>query len=403
MSDSNRIRVSIVPQVSFAAGTPTDPAWQVLATTGQSIRDRIGYQQSQTINNDRNVQDLIRLSKSAGGGIPMELTWSPSAVTASSPAGEGLMQLITAAMAGSEDAEQSSIFGAPETVESSKTLSGSNYAANVEVGDIVRVSDSTTAADNGYYRVTVVTDTLITVAADADFASSETVTVTRAARIKNGTSEQFFSIEVARLDLDIAQVFTGCAIDGMDFNIADEAITSANFSIAGADSTFVSTPVSGGGETGNVAVFVTGAEYTDPTTSPVLDSIGVPEIRSEGAAYAAKSIQMSLLNNVSPRTQIGGLGAQSMRFGEFGASGRITAYMEDFSEMTQYANNTSTDIWLVMIDENDKGFSMSLPQVKFGDVGADVTGSNTDVLVDIAATAIKDPTELCTVRLQRWD
>ena len=101
MSDSNRIRVSIVPQESFAAGTPTDPAWQVLATTGQSIRDRIGYQQSQTINNDRNVQDLIRLSKSAGGGIPMELTWSPSAVTASSPAGEGLMQLITAAMAGS--------------------------------------------------------------------------------------------------------------------------------------------------------------------------------------------------------------------------------------------------------------------------------------------------------------
>ena len=391
MSDSNRIRVSIVPESTFGV-TPATPAFQVLATTGVSLRDRIGYQQSATINNDRNVQDLIRLSKAAGGGVPMELTWSPS--------GEGLMQLVKAAMAGAETA---AVSVAPVTTAGGDKIisraTGSFVSDGFEVGDIVRTYGSVIPGNHGYFKVTVVASGALTVEADANFAADATgdLEVVRGARIKNGTVETFFTIEVAYLDLDKARLFTGCAVDGLDFTIADQAVTTANFGFQSASSSFVNASI------GSPGIFITGATYTVPTVSPVLDAIGVPEIRSQGVAYAAKSVNMSILNNVAPRTQIGGLGAQSMRFGEFGASGRITAFHEDFTELTAYASNTATDLWLVMIDENSKGFSLSFPQVKYSDAGADVSGSNTDILLDLAATAIKDPVELITARLQRWN
>tara|TARA_R110000822_G_scaffold137399_13_gene274910 strand:- start:414 stop:1586 length:1173 start_codon:yes stop_codon:yes gene_type:complete len=390
MSDSNRIRVSIIPEVTFGVTPTSTPAFLTLATTGVSLRDRIGYQQSQTINNDRNVLDVIRLSKAAGGGVPMELTYSPT--------GEGLMSLIKAALAGTEDAEVEEVTGV--LLGSTITDSGADFVNDgVEIGDIIRTAGAALAADNGYRRVTAVAATVLT-CSEAFTGTDTGVTVTRGPRIKNGTTETTFSIEVAHLDIDKAQIFTGCVIDTMDFTVADESITTTNFTIQAAGSTFVDAPVTG---TGDTAVFMTGATYAPPSVHPVIDSIGIPEIRSGGAAYAAKSINMGFSNNASPRTQIGSLGAQSMRFGEFGATGRVTAYLEDFTELQAYAGNTSSDIWFAAIDENGKGYSMSLPKVKWSDAGADVTGSNTDVLVDLAATAVKDEVELITVRFQRWD
>jgi hypothetical protein len=392
MSDSNRIRVSIIPEVTFGVTPTSSPAFLVLATTGVTLRDRIGYQQSRTINNDRNVQDLIRLSKAAGGGIPMELTYSP--------VGEGLMRLITAAFAGTETAVATVASCTTDAAAFTITRgSGSFITDGIEVGDVIRTSGASVAGDNRFCKVTAVIALELTVEGEdgEEFeGSSGDVTVTRGARIKNGTTQTTFSIEVARLDLQIAQIFTGCVIDSLDFTIADEAITTVNFSVQSASSTFIDAAVS-------TDVFMTGATYTDPTVAPVIDSIGVPEIRSAGIPYAAKSVNMAFSNNAAPRTQIGELGAQSMRYGEFGASGRITAYLSDYAELQKYSGNISSDLWLVATDENSKGYSFSLPKVKFSDAGADVSGSNTDVLVDLAATAVKDPTELCTARLQRWD
>ena len=388
MSDSNRIRVSIVPEVTFGT-TPSNPAYLVLGTTGESLRDRVGYQQSATINNDRNVQDLLRLSKSAGGGIPMELTYSLAT--------EGLGKLLLAAMANTETAVAAHTGCTATNGAKTLTKSGGDLTSTVEVGDIVCVTLASTAANNGYYKVSAVAATTITVLATANFTGDESCTVTRAARTKNGTVENYFSIEVARLDLQVAQVFTGCAINSLDFSIADEAITTANFSVQSANSVFYTA------NNGDDDEFGAGnPTYTAAATNPVLDSLSVPEIRSGGIAYAAKSVSMTLSNNVAPRTQIGALGAQSMRFGEFNASGTISAYMSDFADLQKDADNTATDIWIALIDSADKGYSISFPQIKFSDAGADVAGSNQDVMKQLSVTAVKDPVELCTVRFQRW-
>jgi len=384
MSDSNRLRVSIVKESTFGT-TPASPSMQILPVTGQSMRDRVGYTQSNIINADRNVEELVRLSKSAAGQTPFELMFSPT--------GEALELLMAATMCSAETAAYS---------DASATLAGGDKeitttagTSNVSVGDIVYV-DSDAGSNAGYYKVTAVTGSAVTVEADANFTADATsVTMTRAARRLNGTVEDSFTIEVARLDLGKAQIFTGCVVNTLDLTVADEAIVTGTFTFEAANSTFQDSDL-------GTDQFIASATYTDATDHPVLDSLSIPEIRSAGSSFAAKQITLNINNNVAARTELGKLGAQSMRQGEFNVTGSFDAYFEDFSELQAYADNTTGAIWFALVDANSRGWSFSLPTVKFSDGGADVTGSNTDTMVSVSYQATLNDTESCTVRMQRW-
>jgi hypothetical protein len=91
-----------------------------------------------------------------------------------------------------------------------------------------------------------------------------------------------------------------------------------------------------------------------------------------------------------------------MRQGEFNVTGSFEAYFEDFAEMKAYADNTTGAMWFALIDANSRGYSFSLPTVKFSDAGADVSGSNTDTMTSVSFQATLNSTESCTVRMQRW-
>ena len=111
---------------------------------------------------------------------------------------------------------------------------------------------------------------------DANFTADSTgVSITRAARRVNGTVNESFTIEVARLDLGKAQIFTGCTVNMFDVTIADEAMVTANLTFEAATSTFQDTDL-------GTDQFIASATYTDATSHPVLDSLSIPEIRSAG-------------------------------------------------------------------------------------------------------------------------
>jgi hypothetical protein len=280
------------------------------------------------------------------------------------------------------------------TTGSSKVVTvdvGAGSNADVEVGDIVHLSGT----NAGYYKVTAKDATTITVEADANLASDSGITVTRAARRLNGTVEDSFTIEVARLDLGKAQIFTGCVVNTLDLTVADEAIVTGTFTFEASNSTFQDSDL-------GTDQFIASATYTDATDHPVLDSLSVPEIRSAGSSFPAKQITLNINNNVMARTELGKLGAQSMRQGEFNVTGSFDAYFEDFTEMQSYADNTTGAIWFALIDANGRGYTWSLPTVKFSDAGADVTGSNTDTMVSVTYQATLNDTEDCTTRMQRW-
>lgn len=392
MSNANYIRVSIVQESTFGT-TPATPSFLVLPTTGQTMRDRVGYQQSQTIRSDRNIKDLVRLTKAAGGGLPCELTFSGPT--------EALGQAIRAVLCSAAETASVTVAGnsADEADDFVERGSGSWVSDGFVVGDIVKVTGNQFPSDDGYYKVSGV-DALVLTLEGANWAGTDaSVTVTRGARMLNGTTERSFSIEVARTDIDIAQIFTGCVFDTMALAVADEAITTVNFTLQAASSTRVDDPVSG---TGASALYVTGATYTSPTVNPVMDALSVPEFQVAGLSYAAKSIGMTLANNATPRTQIGTLGPQSMKLGSFNATGSFQAYMDGFDDFDDFAGNTPTDFWFVLEDANGKAWSFSFPEAKFSDIGADTNGLDQEDYKNGSIQAYLDSTEGCTVRVQRW-
>lgn len=393
MSDSSRVRVSIVSESTFGT-TPTSPSMLVLPITGTSLKDRIGYVQSNVINDSRDVEDLVRLSKAAGGSIPCELRYSPSSGG------------LTAALA----ATLCSTWSAAVTVASCEVLnggstitraSGSFVSDGFEVGDLILLDLTNSNGDGGFYRVNTVSALSLTVDSPGALGTGWTDddssnSVLRGARIKNSTTTPSFTIEVAYLDLQVAHVFKGCVFSGLDFNVSVGQLSTVSFTIDGQTSTRVDS------NTGTTDQFIAGATYTDPASHPTLDPIGVQEVRVGGSDYAASSINISWNNNVRAREQLGALGPQSMARGQFAVTGRVSAYFENFDDHDDFAENTATDMWFVVLDANSRGYSVSYPQAKWSDVENPVNGNNSDIFKNVSMTAYKDPTELVTVRMQRW-
>lgn len=395
MSNSNAIRVSIIEESTFGT-TPSTPAFLVLPTTGQSLRDLIGQQTDPTISADRNLLDLIPISKATGGALPCVMRYSVPT--------EALGQILRAIIATETADVEAEIAVASCTVTSGNATivrgSGSFITDGFEVGDIVKVTGAASATlDDGYYLVTAVVALTLTLDGASWSGDDAAVTVTRAERMKNGTKQRSFSIEVARTDLDVAVIWTGCTFNDMDLTIADEALSTVTFTVRGKSSTYVSTPVSG---TGTSALYVTGATYTDPTVYPALTSTIVPEFNVGGSAYAAKSINLRFTNNVEAQTQVGSEGPQSMRYGSYGAQITFSAYMDGHTDFNRHTGNTATNLWIVQVDSSGRGWSHQFGTVKFSDLTADTQGLNQTDYKNGTMVALKDATQLCTHRMQRW-
>lgn len=388
MSDSNRTRVSLCAESSYGV-TPSSPTMYVVESTGQSLRDAIGYQQSQTIRNSANVKDLIRLSKAAGGGLPAELVYPNPIVT------PGSWLLLSALMRQTSETAEATV--ASCSISSGGTTvsraSGSFVSDGFEAGDIVQVSWAS-GASYKWGKVTAVISTDIDLQLGDGYTWPSTVSgsvsVKRGARFKNGTTDTSFSMEIAALDITKYIVFTGLMVETASFRIADQQISRLDYTFQGASSS-----------RGNSAI--SGATYSSPASMPVLDAIGIPAFYLGGVSYACKSFGVDINLNVAPRTQIGALGPQSIRHGQYGATGRVEAYFSDFTEMTSYANNTPSDFWFVMRDSNTSALAISLPQIKWNDISAPDRGVNQDRMIEGGFTAYEDPTESCTMKTFRFD
>jgi hypothetical protein len=219
MADSSRVRVSIVAESVFGT-TPSTPTMLVLPVTGVSLKDRIGHVQSNVLNSSRDVEDLVRLDKSVGGGVPCELRYSPS--------GEGLDTALAALLC--------STYTASTTIANATIAAGDVAIARAagsfitdgyEVGDIIKISNYAGTEGTHFRRLSAVAALELQVEGDVFSTLDAAVTVTRGARAKNSTLTPSFSVEVAYLDLQIAHLFTGVVFNAAEINVAIGSLTTA--------------------------------------------------------------------------------------------------------------------------------------------------------------------------------
>lgn len=378
MSSSSRTRLSLVQRTSFSTAAALNML--VLEMASQNLVCQIATQKSRNIRSDANVPDLIPISRSTTGSIQMDFGFPH--------ANEALWYLLRAALRTTETAATSQISNITST---SNVLTGTDITTGMEVGDVIRVKTSADVVV-GYPVITDVDlgGPSITVAG-VTIPNGATYKVQRGARMKNGTNEYFFDMEVAQLDVGLYELFEKVVVNSFDLTIADGQIVGANFGLMGAGSTQGTAPLCLG--------------YTNPTAGAIFSPIGVPTFRAANTSYSARSFGLAINNNIRIRTTVSDTIENHIlgySWGDFDLTTRFSTYQSNWTEMSKYIANTASSLMFVLRLANGQAMSFSIPEHKYTQMGNPTPGANQETYQDGAGQGILDALETATIRVQRW-
>lgn len=122
------------------------------------------------------------------------------------------------------------------TANSIVASAGSWLTQGVRVGDVVRLVNHSTAANNSRnLRVTRVTALEITVAdtLTVDSSPDSAFTLTRSKKLTQGTTSRSFSFEESEQDIDGSEIFTGVRIGSMRLQLQPNGMVTVTFNGVG--------------------------------------------------------------------------------------------------------------------------------------------------------------------------
>lgn len=116
--------------------------------------------------------------------------------------------------------------------------SGNPITAGFRLHDVIRLSGATTTANNERnIRITGLSATTITVAETltVDASPDSGVTITRPKKLVQGTTARSFSFEESEQDIDGSELFTGCRVGSVKFQMTPNGMVTVTFGLVGKD------------------------------------------------------------------------------------------------------------------------------------------------------------------------
>lgn len=150
-------------------------------------------------------------------------------------------ELLEAAVRGTWSAAatitQSAMTSITTTATTIVAAGGSWITEGVRAGDVIRLSNHSTSANNDKnIPVVSVTASTITVPAGyltLDASPDSTFTLTRLKRVANGVTPRYFTFEEYHADIDQSEVFTDCVVSSLALSMAADDTVQATFGIVG--------------------------------------------------------------------------------------------------------------------------------------------------------------------------
>ncbi len=384
---SNSVAVAIAPQVDFETEAPS--GFTLVRHGGESLGQQSGTTQSQEIDTERNVKDLIRTSVSASGDINIEQSYG---------AHDALMEAVLGSAARTAKVVTANVAAA--TTGNKFTVSSGTPFSSVAVGDWVKTVGFPTAVNNGVFKVTARTDTSVTVIG----ATLVTETAGAAQRlqhggaIKNGAVERYFTIHKHMTNIaDGAgtkpyHTFLGMVANTFNLNIANDAPITGSFGFIGSKMTPVATKPGG----------AWGAAPANGITNGI-DSIDSILEGSALDAYKILSATMQGTNNARALAEAGSAFAIDVALGTFSVTGSIRAYFRTSAELEKFLNNTDSAISFVVTDKDGNTTVIELPLVNFTSGASNAPGRDQDVIVELGFQAVMHATEAISMRVTSFD
>jgi hypothetical protein len=261
---------------------------------------------------------------------------------------------------------------------------GSWLTAGVRVGDIGRLTNHATAANNNLtLRVVAVTASTITVAGTpltANAVADTAFTFTILKKVATGTTptRYSYSIEQYFQDIDLAEVFLGCRLVNVRLSFRPGAMASVTYTFIGMDRT----------------PFATGTSpyFTSPSLTTglglIADDSAIRMNGSEIVSFSGFDIDFAI--NAAGFGVIGSFVTPDVFDNDLTVSGTITALRSDFANLTLYDAETEFELSILLREpesEPQDCIGIFLPRVKISSLPSPTIGGDGPSVVNLGIMA----------------
>jgi hypothetical protein len=213
--------------------------------------------------------------------------------------------------------------------------------------------------------------------------------------LKNGVALKSFTVEeTIDLGADGSSFsrFTGAMINRFSLNVASRAAITGSFELMAQQ------------ETLDTAI-VTGATYTAPNTNPVFNgaiSVGSLVVASLSPVPKLKSITIDVNNGLRIRDKITSLYSEQFGYDRCVVTGTMVAYFETNDLYAAVLAHGGGAVSVRLGNTAGSRYTITLPNVIFGNGERQPGNNSTDVMVSIPYQAVYDPgANACSIKITR--
>lgn len=276
------------------------------------------------------------------------------------------------------------------------TIGSGTWSTTPAAGDFVYVDGFAAAGNNGVFKVTSASTTVLNVTpAPSASATGATANIVLLPSITQGTTLPYYTIERIFEDAvsagnDLTDLFDSMAINGVSMTVpVDSPITGA-FSFIGKKQSAA----------GTVATLTATYPHTGTRVYNGIDY--VERIVIGGTTVAsATAFDWALSNNLRAKNAIGTLGAFDMGTGTVEVTGSLSIYNAGNTEYAKAIADTASDCWISLKDDDGNRYIFDFPTVRYDAPTRAAGGINTDVIQTLPFRAVRDSAENVTFRVAK--
>ena len=365
---SSNVIVALLAEVTTGVVATTTGAERMRIIGSPGLTYKRAIIQSQEKRTDGTKQFGRLGGKSVDGSFNSELTVGGAIDSML----EAVMRSTWVAAVAIDNTDMTSITTTTTTIIAA---AGSWITEGVRVGDIVRLTGHSTAANNDInLRVITVTASTLTIAGTAPLTANAVAdtsfTLTILKKIVTNTAgptRQSFSVDQYDQDIDLSELFLGCRVTGVRLSFRPGAFVQAQFTMVGLDRTQLATGTS--------------PHFISPTVTTGLGLVADDSaIFYNGAAVANfTGFDLDLQITASGEPVIGALVSPDVYDNDLAVSGSITGIRQDFSNLTLFDAETEFAVGILLQEPGTApvgSMSFWMPKVKINELSAPVGGGD---------------------------
>ena len=387
--------------------------------TGESLAHNKNTIQSNEIRSDAQITDLIEVGVAGEGDINIELSYGAHDVFLSA-----LMrsQWVDFGPTTAPIASFAKTGTAPNEVYTITTATAFGTApemAKLTAGVVIRVNGSnhSTFLNDGFYTIVSVSGDFKTITVREPVIPDAAVPAAAkidSSYIRNGKAKRSFLLERHFTDLMPPQYtppsplgavhnMKGARMNTLTLNLTADSILTGTFGVMGDQMTVRDTP------SGTVNTSPQPAGTLAPTNDVMnaTSNVGAVYYNSQILNNAIQSVTIEVTNNCRSQRAIASRSAVGVGYGRHVVSGTMNMYFEDSVMFKAMIEHTAASWSCVVSDtpsapSTGRSYSFNIFRLKFASGGPEAGAPDTDVMQNLAYTAMRDPTTMVTWQIGRF-